>query len=772
MGKIKRGFLITGIAVLIVIIAIIAFISPITKYLIEKYDKKFTGREISIDWAYVNPFTGFIHFSNLKINEFEKDTVFFSAKDLSVNIAMIKLLFKKYELTEVHLNEPRGIVIQRKKTFNFSDIIERFSAKDKKKKQSKSVEYSINNIKITDGVFYYKELETPIYYSIKKVNIDSKGISWDVDTMPIHFSFYSGSGIGDIEGKFAFNLKNSNYSLKVIVHKFDLNIIGQYIKDLSNYGNFKAFLDADFQSKGNFKDRENVTASGKLKISDFHFGKNPSDDYASFEKLEINIHEVSPKKLIYIYDSITIHKPYFKFEKYDYLDNVQTVFGKAGANVKAANADDAKYNLVIEIAKYIKVLSKNFLRSNYRMDRVAIYNGELEYVDYTLNEKFSIALKPFNFSADSVEKQHTRVNFQINSGIKPYGNMYVRISINPKDSSDFDLNFNFSKLPMSMFNPYLKKFTSFPLDRGTIGIKGDWKVKNGEIKSNNHLVIIDPRVGEKNKNKNSKWIPLRFIMFFVRERGNVIDYEIPIKGDLKNPKFILKDAIFDALGNIFIKPPTTPYRMEVRNVETEIEKSLTLKWEIGKSDIRKSQASFLKSVAQFIENTPNALITVTPQNYLAKEKEYILLFEAKKKYFIESNKNRNVVLSDDDSLFIEKMSIKDSLFVNYLDKYCEDTLLFTIQAKCAVLINQKIVEEKINRLNKERLAVFKSYFNQKDLLKSVKINQGVAVIPFNGYSFYKIEYKGEFPENLIKAYRKMNLLNNESPRDKYKRKIN
>jgi hypothetical protein len=86
MGKMKRGFLITGIAVLAVIIAIIAFISPITKYLIEKYDKKFTGREISIDWAYVNPFTGYIHFSNLKINEFEKDTVFFSAKDLSVNI--------------------------------------------------------------------------------------------------------------------------------------------------------------------------------------------------------------------------------------------------------------------------------------------------------------------------------------------------------------------------------------------------------------------------------------------------------------------------------------------------------------------------------------------------------------------------------------------------------------------------------------------------------------------------------------------------------------
>jgi hypothetical protein len=42
------------------------------------------------------------------------------------------------------------------------------------------------------------------------------------------------------------------------------------------------------------------------------------------------------------------------------------------------------------------------------------------------------------------------------------------------------------------------------------------------------------------------------------------------------------------------------------------------------------------------------------------------------------------------------------------------------------------------------------------------------VIPYNGFSFYKIEYHGEIPESLINAYQEMNDLNNEAPRKKYK----
>lgn len=43
--------------VIAVMVVVILFISPITKYLIEKYDEKYTGRQITLGLTYVNPFT-------------------------------------------------------------------------------------------------------------------------------------------------------------------------------------------------------------------------------------------------------------------------------------------------------------------------------------------------------------------------------------------------------------------------------------------------------------------------------------------------------------------------------------------------------------------------------------------------------------------------------------------------------------------------------------------------------------------------------------------
>jgi len=768
MNKLKKTLKITLITVLALVVLLIASVSPLTKYVIERFDKQVTGREITMDWAYVNPFTGYLHFSNLTVYEFERDSIFLAVDGLSANISMLGLFSKNYEINELRWDKPRGMVSQKRKVFNFDDLIDRFFRKKDSTGKKDPLHLSILNIRITDGEFYYREVVTPINYFIKKVNIESPGFRWDVDTIPVRFSFLSGMGSGDMKGVFSINLKEKDYTLSVLVHKFDLNIVGQYIKDLSNYGNFKALLDADFKSAGNLLDQEDVTNSGLISVSDFHFGKDSLEDFAAFKNLTFAIKEVSPKKLKYIFDSISLKQPYFKYEKYDYLDNVQTMFGKKGANLKAANEDGARFNLVIEIVKHIKTLSKNLVRSNYKLDRLAIYNGQIRYNDYSLTEKFAVELNPFTFMADSVDKTHKRVNFKLGSGIRPYGDIALNVSLNPLDSSDFDLKYRFQKLPASLFNPYLLRYTSFPLDRGTIELAGIWHVRNGQINSDNHVVVIDPRIGERSGNKNTKWLPLRLAMFFVRERGNVIDYEVPIRGNLKDPKFKLRDVLVDALENIFVKPVTTPYRLQVKNTETEIEKSLSLKWEMRSATLTSKQEKFLKRVADFLNENEQAVVIITPQRYELKEKEYILFYEAKKKYFIERSGKNVRSFDKEDSLKVEKMSAKDSLFVKYLNEKTRDPLLFTAQAKCLKLVGAQVVDSKFEMLNSERWNVFMSYFEKRGSAKQVKVAAGKNVIPYNGFSFYKIEYKGEFPEYLLKAYQKMSQLNNEAPRDKFK----
>jgi hypothetical protein len=592
---------------------------------------------------------------------------------------------------------------------------------------------------------------------------------WDADTIEGKFSFIQGIGSGDVKGDFNINFKSKDYRSAISIQKLDLNIIEQYLKNLSNYVSFSANLDADIKANGNFNNQEDITVQGMLAINEFHFGKSPKEDFASFDKLVLAIEKLSPKNHQYLLDSVSLNRPYFKYDKYDYLDNLQTMFGAKGSNIKAAKANTAQFNLIIEIGDYIKVLSKNFFKSDYKINRLAVYNGDVKFNDYSINEKYSIGLNPLNFISDSIDKNHRRVEASFKSAIKPYGDVSITLSINPKDSSDFDLQYHLKRLSAAMFNPYIISYTSFPLDRGTIELDGNWHVKNGNIESKNHLLVIDPRATKRIKNKGTKWIPLWLVMAFVRERGNVIDYEVPITGNLKNPKFHLHDIVVDLLTNIFVKPVTTPYIIKVKTIEAEIEKSLTLKWTLAHYSLRDNQKKFIEKMANFLVENPQAAISIYPKLYTIKEKEYILFFEAKKKYFLLINHKNEASFNKYDLEKVEKMSVKDLLFVEYLNKHIKGTLLFTIQDKCTKFIGSALVNTKLKELNKERLNTFILYFNDKGLEGRVKINPMENIIPYNGFSFYKIDYKGELPKTLIKAYQKMNELNDKEPREKFEK---
>jgi hypothetical protein len=768
MHKSGKILLIVPGSIIILLVIVILLSSPIIKYLVTKYDEKFTGRRVTMDWAYANPLTGYIFLSNLKIYEQNSDSVFFSSDGTSVNIAMLKLFSKTYEISKLTLTHPHGTIIQNNKDFNFDDLIDRFSSKENSDSSISNVHFNILKIKIIDGEFYYREQLIPINYFIKKVNFISDGKMWDADTISTKFSFLPGTGSGEIKGEFTLNLKNLDYRIAFITHKFDLSIIDQYLKDLTNKGTFSAYLDANIKAKGNLNDQENLNASGQIEFNDLHIGKNPKNDLFSFKKMAIGIKELDPRNHKYLFDTILLSKPYIKYELYDNLDNMETMFGKNGSKIEKANADIGKFNLIIEIARYIKVLANSFFQSDYKINSLRISDGDIKFNDFSISEKFSVALNPLNVVADSINKDLKRVKVTLESNIKPYGAVSIYVSMNPKDSSDFDLQYRFQKLPAAMFNPYTISYTSFPLDRGTLELNGVWNVRNGMIHSKNHLLIIDPRTTKRIRNKDLKWVPAPLIMSFIRERGNIIDYEIPISGNLKNPKFHLRDIIFDFLGNVFTKPATFPYRFQVKNAETEIEKSLTLSWKMRYGSLSPAQEKFTDKIAVFMSKNPKVIITVNPQQYSIKEKEYIMFFEAKKKYLLTINNNNAQRLNEADSAKVENMSIKDSSFVHYLNMKTNDSTIFTIQEKCLRIIDTTTVNSKYEQLNKEREIAFILNFKKREVENRVQMSKAKNIIPYNGFSFYKIEYNGDFPAFLIKAYKQMNEFNDEAPRKKFK----
>ncbi len=472
--RIRKGLVIAFGAILLGLVLIIVILSPLTKYLLEKYDVKLIGREATIGWVYVNPITGYVHMHDLNIYEKQGDSIFISVRGASANFTMYKLLSKEVEIEQLTIDRPWGKIVQKKDTLNFDDIIEKFTP-DKSDTTSSPWHVTLLGTEVIGGEFHYYEKIIPINYFIKNVNIAGPGKTKDVDTLSAKFSFEDGKGKGDMKGDFVINMKNLDYKFGVAVDDFDLEIIRQYIWELINYGMFHARLNAQIRATGNFNSRDSISVNGQLSLSDFLLGKTNDDAYLAFNKLALVINELSPARNKYIFDSITLHSPYLKYEIFDSLDNVQALFGKGGKNISDITDQAGRFNLVIEIARYIKVLSRNFFRSDFQIGTLGIFNGHFTFNDYSISEKFSIQASPLTIRADSVNKTSKRVGISLKSDIKPYGRASFFISVNPKDSGDFDMKYNVEKIPASAFNPYLVSLTSFPLDRGYTGNK--WAVE-------------------------------------------------------------------------------------------------------------------------------------------------------------------------------------------------------------------------------------------------------------------------------------------------------
>ena len=752
--------------ILVSAVVVLFFLSPLAKFLLEKYDVKLIGRELTLDRAYVNPFTGYIHINNLKIFEEKGDSLFLSAEGASARFSLHKLLWQTVEITQLTIDRPWVKLIQNKKQLNLDDIIRRFTP-DSSRTNHSGWHVTLLGIKIVDGEFHYREQIIPINYFVRKVNIESDGKKRDVDTISAKFYFQEGKSNGDMKGNITINLKDTKYRLTLAVHDYDLEIIRQYTWELINYGMFRSRLDADIVATGNLRSEESISAKGRFALRDFHLGKTTKDDYLSFKKLVVVMEELSPVNHKYLFDSVILSHPYLKYERYDSLDNVQAMFGKKGKNISDVTQQSGRFNLVIEIARYIKVLSRNFFKSDYKIGKLGVHNGDFRFNDYSIGEEFSVDARPLTITADSVNNNRKRVGVTFKTGIKPFGEGNLFVSINPKDSGDFDMKYNFEKIPAAVFNPYLVTYTSFPLDRGTIELNGSWTVRNGEIKSVNHLVVIDPRVTKREKNKDNNWVPMPLIMSFIRERGNVIDYDIPITGNLKNPKFHLRDVLFDLIKNIFVKPPTTPYRSEVKHIETEIEKSLTVKWGMRQHTLSAHQETFVKKISSFLKSNPEASILVHPYEFASREKEYILFFETKKKYFLLTHHKQARDFSEKDSLEVNKMSVKDHALVKYVSRNLSDTVMFTLQEKCINFVGNRIVNSQFKKLTQDREHSFRQYFVQNGTEGRVKIATSQNSTPYDGFSYFKLKYPGEIPDGLRKAYEKMNELNDEAPRKKY-----
>jgi len=714
-------FLLIGLVVFVAITFLV--LPPIAKSYLQKHSKEWLGRSISMDAVKFNVFNGSVSLKGFKLYEKDDTSVFVSFESLYINSALLKCLYGSFELTEITLDKPFISVIQQGDTFNYTDLEKRFISADPASAGAESeeepVKFWFRNISMGEGVISYRNLDVKSDIRMENVTIQTPLFAWDDPRLHYDFRLELNHG-GKIAGIFDMNIESLAYTTKYDLDSLNLDILLPYVKDYMRVGSFKGLLTSHQFISGNFKNPAALATKGEIRLNDFALTDPEQGDLVTAGELKVILDTLNVEAEIYDLKYMSLTRPFLKFELFEEGNNFTKLLNAydtdSGMSSDSLSAAVAYGNIFALMAVYIQDLSETYAISNYKADSIVLRQGKFIFNDYTLHNKFNYVLEDLVVKAESVSSASENIVFKASSILNTSGRMEGDISVNPNGFRDMDIRYTINELKVSDFNPYSNYYVAHPFTNGVCYYTSTSSVKDRYLKSNHKLEIRNIEVGKKEKNSTAYNLPIRFVVALLRDKNGNVNLELPIEGNLDDPKYKIGKVVWQVLKNLISKAAAAPGKLLAKKSGIDEKLLEGINWQPLQVDLDDTQKKSLDAMAGSLSATPEMKLDLVKVYNFHKELDELALRESKKKFlFFHRRISSEEDESEEGDKAVDALHHQDSLFMAWVEEHSQtQNSLLSIFDKSKRLVGNERLQNKLNQLFVRRMEVVQNYLvNEK-----------------------------------------------------------
>jgi len=701
-------------------LALIIFISPIAKYLIEKNSEKYTGRVIRIATLNINIFTGKVNISGFRMYEPDKKTVFLGFRHMLAEVELRPLFHQEYHIDHLLLEEPVIRVIQKGDAFSYDDILRKFLSPDtlKTSKQAPAdtlpVKYFVDDIRVNTGKFSYTNHDFELDAQLQKLSLVIPHYAWNTKEVNLDYAFLLRTG-GKFRGKMKLNLDSYEFVHEMQIDNFNLAVTKPYLTPYLKISSFDGLLSLDLHTRGNFNDPEAIAIKGKAGIYKFSIGDAQGKKDIRFNLFNIAIDSLNIKKNIWRFGDILLDEPGFAFELFPQENNFSQLVVMSPDSTSLASQDlaggngsaSSRFNPFVLLADYVSTLAKQVIITDYRIKRFSITGGSVNFKDHTLDEEFALDLKQFFFDVQQINPSKGRATADFSTTINRDGFMSADISINPMDLLDFDLTYELKNVAVIDYNPYSIFHIAYPFTKGKFNYSGTVAVKNHKIKMDNKIFVEKIYAGKKITNKTAMKLPIKLVLAILRDKNGNINLVVPVEGDLDNPKFNMWKIIGQVLKNLITKAIAAPGKLFASIFGGKEEDFKELPFEDSQSELTEKQLSKMDNIKKLLDEKPELSLELKQVVDTAKAIEHLAFFEARKDYFFKKVSHQPVpdTLTPENLNAINAIDNSEPAFLTYLDSTLNihDPLVSPLEKCIRLEGHDKLLTREKSRMDKMNL---------------------------------------------------------------------
>lgn len=581
----KRYIALIILAALCILVIVALKVAPgIAKNYVVDHSEELIGRKMKIENVSFSPLSFTVTVDDFAIYESDGTTPFVAFEKFRINLNPTRLISKDISVSEIFLKGLYTRVTQKGDTFNFSDILDKFTADStadttvaEEVKADSTVadstqalnldpseslggfSVSIENIALEKGNIIYEDqkIGSKIHLQDFSVAIPAVHFSNKNTDIGVNLKFANG---GDLGVKVQFNMKTQDFGVNVTLNKLALSLAKPYLNDYISYKDFEGFLGANLNIAGNVNDILSSNASGTVALDGIKLTEN-SDKVISLNHVGVGIAKANLNEMDFrvdsvIVDGVSAHVDLFKNGK----TNIDALIEPLTKPAKTEAADTAKVAEEPKTQKESKPLK-------FVVDKLQVGNTTVSATDHTPKQ-------PFNYKVSAISVNGSNINFNspcainVSAAFPEGGTLSLKYKGTLSDISTMDAYISVKNLALKHFSPYSHHYTGYPISSGTMAFASENKMSSWNIDSKNTIDIYNIDVGDKDPNSDPEFtVPMKVGLYILKDKDDKIQFDVPVKGNVKDPEFSYLKIVWKTVMNLLIKVALSPLKI-VSNVAT------------------------------------------------------------------------------------------------------------------------------------------------------------------------------------------------------------
>lgn len=197
------------------------------------------------------------------------------------------------------------------------------------------------------------------------------------------------------------------------------------------------------------------------------------------------------------------------------------------------------------------------------VEQVRLSGGTVQFVDRSVKPVFRSSLNDLQLSlAGFVLDDLGGIDIDLEAKIDEDAPLVIKGKLSPPGFREpADVQIAVTGYDLTAVTPYVGRYVGYEVDKGKLSLKLGYKLDRNTLVGSNDIVAQRFTLGEQIESPDATTLPVKMALAVLRDSNGKIALDVPVRGNVNDPKFSIRSTIAGTFSNLIQKIVTSPFSM-------------------------------------------------------------------------------------------------------------------------------------------------------------------------------------------------------------------